>query len=144
MSRTYLLSSILLSAGWYPLLLLLKFHRIALVGALAVPSYLMFILIVVTGVFVSTLFYQRIRNAKRFENLILGAVLPYIGALIFLFLSGLISAFYQGGFNTLVAVMVYGMVFSFVGFYLIIPYGIVCQYLLQYAGRQKSTNILLS
>jgi len=136
-SCIYIITAVGTSAIWYPVLLLLPTHRKAILpgGFLEFPVLGTLLFLGIAGLSVALCWRRKIVNAEGWINVVLGVSLPYVGAIIFFALVSLAMAGSRGNFGEFFVLPFWGLLYSLAGFYVIIPYGIACQYILRWAGR---------
>lgn len=104
-------------------------------AVLGLPLLSILTFLSIAGVMLAILFRRFIVAAEGWANLIAGAVLPYVGCLFFTFLLSIVNGVRTGDFGEVFVLPVWGLLYSLAGFYLIVPYGIACQYAMRAAGR---------
>jgi hypothetical protein len=126
----YYTVAVVLSLAWWPVLQLnLNMRKLLWAGALESNMAIQLLLFAVTGLLVAGLFRSAILRAKGGWNLLLGAVLPFVGAEIFAFLLGV----YSGGREMAVG-MFWAPLFTLQAFYVVIPFGVGAQFAMRWAG----------
>jgi len=136
-SWLYISAALATSVAWYPVLLLLPQHRKAIVpgGFLEFSIGGIFLFLGIAGLCVALCWRNKISKAEGWTNVALGASLPYVGAFIFCVLVSLAMAGKRGNFGEFIVLPFWGILYSLAGFYVIVPYGIACQYIMRWAGR---------
>lgn len=140
--KQYDSSAALLSAGWCVVLLLPGMTREWLLGGASI--YLHLAALIFAGILISRLLKPFILSAESFgQRLWRAFILPLAGAATYLLLiiaSLWIRQLWDGGLMNIhdsVALFVQGIVATLVSFYVVVPYGLVCQFVLERVGRAR-------
>lgn len=130
---TYLAAAALLGAGWFLVLCLTPMTREWLVADLVQNL----VLLVVTSVVVALAFRKFIASADTFRGHVLRAMaLPYVGCVVFLSLAAgsmWLETMVFGGLASLhdtVSLYVMGLSAALIAFIVVVPYGLICQYVM--------------
>ena len=128
-----------LGLGWLAALLLVPTTRDVLIGnrdnynSIALNA----LLLVLTGLIVAWVFRRFITSARSWKgDLLRAVVLPYAGCLIYLTLL-ILTSWAEGllagrGFHWhLLALYYWGFLFALAAFLVVIPYGLLCQYVMR-------------
>lgn len=132
----------LLSAGWYAVLLLPSVTRDWLLGGGSIAMHVA--LLIFSGVLVSRLLRGFILSAASFgQRLWRASVVPVAGSATYLLL--MIASLWMrqvlgGGLmnaHDSLALFVQGITATLLSFYIVVPYGLVCQYVMEWAGQER-------
>ena len=126
----------LLNACWYPVLLLPLQLREALYALeLTVPEKIL--LLELAGLSTAAVFRNAIIGARGLNCLVLGAILPFFGMLVFV-VAMLMYMGVQGrlGGGDIGLSLVYGPVFTLMGAWVVVPMGIISEFVMRWLGRQ--------
>lgn len=140
--QKYYVTAILLSLGWFPVLLIPSNTREWLLAG--PPVWLHLLLLAAAGLLLSHLLSGFILRADGLgARVIRGIVLPLCGCFFYLCLHIAVSWGRQLLFGGLVnlhdsmSLLVYGMLFTAFSFYVVVPYGVACQYLMEWAAGEE-------
>lgn len=132
-----------LGVGWYLVLLIPGVTREWLLGD--VPQNL--VCLVIASVFVAVACRRFIGEADSLGADVVRAIaLPYLGAVVFLSLTAAIlwrRSVMIGGLANLhdtVSLYVMGLVATTLSFYVVVPYGLLCQYVMRAVSMERSTS----
>ena len=128
----------LLSACWYPVLLIPPDLREAL-SALELSAPESILLLGVGGVTISAVFRKAIIEARGLKCVALGALLPFVAMLVFV-VAMLLYKGVQGGLGggDIPSAFIYGTLFTLTGAYVVAPMGIVSELAMRWLGRRSS------
>ncbi len=141
----FTLVAMLLSAAWFPILLLLPMHggfirsNLYPGGAMLSPIELVFLL-VAAGLAVAWIFRRLIISADTPKSLILGCTLPYVSAFLFLTLLGVYVSLITGRPIQWFGVVYWGMLHTFYWLPVVASLGILMQFALRWAGGSSKRN----
>ena len=130
-------AAVLVSACWYPALRLAPQLREAM-EALELGTHELIGMLVIAGVATAALFRKRITCASGLKSLSLGALLPFLAML--LFVSSMLL--YKGirgrhGGGDVPAALAYAPVFTLMGAYVVVPMGILSQFVMRWVGSRS-------
>ena len=136
MVRYYLVAA-LLGGGWELVLLIPGTTR----EWLLMRPYLHLVLLAIASIIVAHLFRRIILGADGLVARIrCGALIPFAGSCIYLLLSVAVN---WDNLHDSISVVVMGLLTTALSFYIVIPYGIFCQYALQWVvWRSESRDSL--
>ena len=137
-SWRYYTSAVLLSIAWYGVVHLSPFLRISVQsnGIMEIGTTGTMALFAAAGLPVAAVFRRPIVCARGAMHLVLGAVLPYVAAVIFLILTSCVVSIRRGSFHEALVLPFWGLWFTVLSCFVVIPFGVLCQLLLSASGRR--------
>ena len=137
----YSVTAALLGAGWFVVLLIPRITRTWLLE----DVWTNLACLIITSVAVSVLCRRTIERAETTgDHLIRAALIPYLGCLVFLSLWTAIhwgQTLLYGGLANLhdtMSLYLMGMTAALLSCFIVVPYGLLCQYVMNAAGSRMS------
>jgi hypothetical protein len=144
-NRWFIIVALLLSALWYPILLMIPTHRDFIWSELLNPKgaglthFEIVFLLCVAGLTVALIFRRKIILASGWGNVLLGCVLPYVATALFLVLLSAYASLLTGYFRDFFVLIFWGMLYTLFWLPLIGVIGIGMQFALRWAGRHNNS-----
>jgi hypothetical protein len=145
--RRFILFAVVLSAAWYPVLLVSPIHRDFLTQTgrfkdMEHGSPLYYILcMIAAGLVLAWSFRRQIVSASTAQSVVFGCILPYLCTGLFMTLIGLpVLLEPRLNLHDWWAVIIMGISVTLLWLPLVAPVGIAVQFILRWAGKPGSTS----